>query len=317
MSRLGPPLVAVLLALGCAPRPDTPTVAEATRRGLPPERSNAIGMALVLVPAGEFTMGTDDGHPNERPAHRVRITQPYYLGKHEVTQAEFRRFVEATSYKTTAERDGGAKVWTDGKWAVDEAASWKSVFVGARRPVVAVTWHDAVAFCEWLTASERRAGSLRPGESYALPTEAQWEWAARAGTDKRYFGTADRAEVCTFGNVPDRAADDAGFGRSFVPCNDNVGIGTAEVGAFSANAWGLHDMMGNVWEWVRDGYGTYHREAQLDPDGRLEADKRVVRGGSWSGKISGLRVTHRDGYVPDLRGGAVGFRVVLETNPRP
>ncbi len=314
MSRtFGLTLAVCAVSLSCAPRPDTPTVAEVSRRGLAPERTNSIGMPFVLVPAGDFAMGSENGQPNERPVHRVRITKPFYLGKHEVTQAQFRTFIEATNYKTTAERDGGAKVWTGGQWEVDESASWKSVFVGARRPVVAVTWHDAVAFCEWLTQAEQNAGTLGPGEVYRLPTEAQWEWAARAGTTKAYFGTADRAEVCDFGNVPDRAADDAGFGRSFVPCNDAVGIGTAEVGSFNANAWGLHDMMGNVWEWVRDGYGPYHREAQLDPDGRDEDAKRVVRGGSWSGKLSGLRVTHRDGYVPDLRGGAVGFRVVLET----
>ena len=179
--------------------------------------------------------------------------------------------------------------------------------------MVAVTWNDAVAFCEWLTKSERESGALAANEIYRLPTEAQWEWAARAGTTHAYSGTADRARVCEYGNVPDRAADDAGFGRSFVPCNDSVGIGTSEVGSFSPNAWGLYDMMGNVLEWVRDGYGGYHREPQLDPTGREEADKRVVRGGSWSGKISGLRVSHREGYGPDLRGGAVGFRIVLET----
>lgn len=287
-------------------------VSEGSRRGLPAERTNGLGMPLVLIPAGEFTMGSANGQPNERPEHRVLLTESFYLGQHEVTQEQFRRFVEATKYKTTAERDGGAKVWTDGRWDVDESASWKSVFVGARRPVVAVTWHDAVAFCQWLTESERKSGQLASNEEYRLPTEAQWEWAARAGTNDTYFGTADRARVCEFGNVPDRAADEAGFGRSFVPCNDDVGIGTAPVGAFAPNAWGLHDMMGNVWEWVRDGYEPYHRAAALDPEGPDVAEQRVVRGGSWSGKISGLRVTHRDAYVPDLRGGAVGFRVALQ-----
>ena len=191
-------------------------------------------------------MGSADSQPNERPVHRVRLTKPYYIGKHEITQAEFRRFVDATDYVTTAERSGGAKVWSNGTWRVDETASWKSVFVGARRPVVAVTWNDAMAFCQWLTQLERQTGTLKANEAYRLPTEAQWEWAARAGTDLAYFGTADRAQVCKYGNVPDRSADDAGFGRSFLPCTDNVGIGTAEVGSFSPNGWDLHDMMGNV-----------------------------------------------------------------------
>lgn len=308
-------LAAVLLVTGCPKRPDAPVVADASRRGMPSERINSVGMPLVLVPSGELTMGSADGQPNEAPVHRVRLTAPFYIGKYEVTQAEFRRFIEATGYRTTAERDGGAKVWRDGQWSVDESASWKSVFVGSRRPVVAVTWHDAVAFCEWLTQHERNKGTIASTERYRLPTEAEWEWAARGGTTNTYFGTDDRARVCEFGNVPDRAADEAGLGRSFVPCNDDVGIGTAEVGRFRPNEWGIHDMMGNVWEWVRDGYGPYLREVQLDPKGRPDAEQRVVRGGSWSGKLSGLRVTHRDGYVPDLRGGAVGFRVVLETRP--
>lgn len=312
MRRILPGLALLLLPLaGCATHPGAATVDDASRKGLPPERSNALGMALVLIPAGEFTMGSDEGQHNERPPHRVRVSSSFYLARHEVTQAQFARFIEATGYETVAEREGGAKVWTGDGWEVDEGASWRTVFPGARRPVVAVTWHDAVAFCKWLTEAERAAGALAPDELYRLPTEAQWEWAARAGKRAPYVGTSDRVEVCRFGNVPDRAADEADFGRSFVPCHDGVGIGTAPVGSFLPNDWGLYDMMGNVWEWVRDGYAEYDNGEQIDPAGPAKADQRVVRGGSWSGKLSGLRVTHRDAYGPDLRGGAVGFRVAL------
>ena len=309
-------LLAVVLAAGsCATTPDSPATVVESRRGLPPERTSTLGTRLVLVPAGEFTMGSDSGPIDERPAHRVRISRPFYLAMHEVTQAEFERFVEATGHVTTAEREGGTKVWAEGQWEVDPNATWRTIFPGPRRPVVAVTWNDALAFCEWLTQQERDAGVLAPGEAYRLPTEAQWEWAARAGTSHSYSGTADRADVCQYGNVPDRAADDAGLGRSFVPCNDGVGIGTANVGAFAPNAWGLHDMTGNVQELVRDGYAPYRSDPALDPLGPGDAELRVVRGGSWSGKLSGLRVTHREGYGAELRGGSVGFRVALETGP--
>lgn len=324
---LAPGLVVLglaLLASGCGSgrsaegsrreHPDpavTPFVDEASRAELAPARQAGGGIELVLIPAGRFTMGADDGPPNERPPHEVELSRPFYMSRHPITQEQFARFVDATGYQTTAERDGGAKVWVGDGWRTDPSASWRTVFPGARRPVVAVTWNDATAFCDWLTRHEREAGRIEDGDRYRLPTEAQWEWAARAGTTDRHVGTDRESEVCRFGNVPDRAADAAGFGRAFVDCDDGVGVGTSEVGRYAPNPWGLHDMVGNVWEWVRDGHGPYSAEPLVDPEGPADAPLRTVRGGSWSGKLSGVRIAHRDGYPPDLRGGAVGFRVVL------
>ncbi len=292
-----------------------PVVDEASRAGLPPTRDTDAGLTLVLVPAGRFIMGAEDGPSNERPRHEVELTRALYMSRVPVTQEAFARFVEATGYRTTAEQGGGAKVWVGDGWRTDPAASWRTVFVGPQRPVVAVTWHDAVAFCEWLTSHEHEAGRIDRAERFALPTEAQWEWAARAGTSHRYVGTDREAEVCRYGNVPDRSADAEGLGRPFVDCDDGMGLGTREVGRYAPNDWGLYDMVGNVWEWVRDGHGPYPAGRQIDPEGPADAPQRTVRGGSWSGKRSGIRVAHRDGYPPTLRGGAVGFRVVLLLAP--
>ncbi len=309
-------LLAVALSSACGSRPDGEgfVIEAISTRDQLAELTTHLGAALVRIPAGSFPMGADDPEADdaERPVHRVQLSAPFYMARHELTQAEFAAFVEATGHVTTAEREGGAKVWTGDAWVMDPKASWRSVFPGDDRPVVAVSWSDATAFCAWLTETDRASGALPPGEVYRLPTEAEWEWAARAGEPTRYPGANTDQKTCRFGNVPDATADAAGLGRPVMPCADGVALGTAPVGRYAANAWGLHDMMGNVWEWVHDAYAPYPADAQgarVDPVARGES-RRVVRGGSWSGKLHGLRATHRDGYPPSLRGGAIGFRIV-------
>jgi sulfatase modifying factor 1 len=239
-------------------------------------RLNTLGLRLVELPA----------------------STPLWLAATETTQSAFATFVSATGHVTTAEQLGGAKVWSGDTWILDPTATWHTVFPGSSRPVVAVSWHDATAFCEWLTAHERELGELPEDFVYRLPTDAEWELAARAGTHRVYAGTDEPAQLCRYANVPDKSAAAASLGREVVPCDDGLGIGTAEVGSYEPNAWGLHDMTGNVWEWTSS-------PAPDDPS------LRSMRGGSWSGKLEGLRVDYRDVYPPELRGGAIGFRVVL------
>jgi formylglycine-generating enzyme required for sulfatase activity len=241
----------------------------------------------------------------------VRITRPFYLGRTEVTQAQFQAFVDGTGYVTTAEREGGAKVWKDKDWAMDRGANFRNVFPGADRPAVAVSWDDAVAFAAWLTGQERRAGTIGPSAVIRLPTEAEWERAARAETGDRYAGADRPEEVCRHADVPDAAAARAGLGREVMPCDDGVGTETAPVAHFEPNRLGLYDMSGNVWEWVADFMGPYPSGPVADPKGPGRGEERVMRGGSWSGKLHGLVVSHRDGYPPSLRGGAIGFRVAM------
>jgi formylglycine-generating enzyme len=118
--------------------------------------------------------------------------------------------------------------------------------------------------------------------------------------------------VCLYGNVPDEAAAREGLGREIMPCNDGMGLGTASVGSYRPHRLGLQDMTGNVWEWVQDRAGPYSEHPQVDPQGPGSGDERLMRGGSRSGKLHGLQVSHRDGYPPSLAGGAIGFRVALD-----
>lgn len=271
----------------------------------------SLGLELRLIPAGEFEMGSDDGPLNERPRHQVRLTRPFYMGTTEVTQQQFLAFVTDTGYVTTAERSGGAKVWRDGRWIMDPDANFKNVFPGSSRPVVAVSYFDAVAFCDWLTKKERNAGILSAAGEIRLPTEAEWEYAARTRQNTPWSGPERFEDLCLYANVPDASAHRAGLGRKFVPCDDGISLETAPVAHYRPNSFGLYDMSGNVWEWTQDRLGAYPSSTQVDPRGAESGEERVMRGGSWSGELHGLRISHRDGYSPELRGGAIGFRVVL------
>ena len=179
--------------------------------------TNSLGMQFKRIPAGEFDMGSTDGDSDERPVHRVRISRDFYLGIHEVTQAEYR----AVTGKSP------------------------SNFKGDDLPVEKVSWEEANEFCRLLTERERTAGGLPSGMVYRLPTEAEWEYAARAGTTTKYC----------FGD------DESGLGE-YAWYGGNSGSTTHPVGQKRPNAWGLYDMHGNVWEWCQDWYGAYIRTAR-------------------------------------------------------
>jgi formylglycine-generating enzyme len=306
-------LLAALFVVSCTS--STPPES-AHIKGYAPRIRTSIGLELRLIPPGTFQMGSSDGPENERPVHEVRITYPYYMGVTEVTQEQFAAFVGETGYVTTAEKMGGAKVWRDGTWIMMPEANFNNVFPGPRRPVVSVSFHDAADFCVWLTNKEHAAGTLSPSAEIRLPTEAEWEYAARAGTDSLWSGATRFEDLCQYANVPDQFASRAGLRRKFIPCNDGIGLETAEVAHYRPNAFGLYDMTGNVWEWTLDRMGPYPSEKTTDPKGPSTGEERVMRGGSWSGDLHGLRVSHRDGYPPELRGGAIGFRVMLY-DPKP
>jgi formylglycine-generating enzyme required for sulfatase activity len=240
--------------------------------------TNSIGMTLALVPAGEFLMGSPDSDmaapEDEKPQHLVRITRPFYLGIHQVTQGQYRK-VTGTN---------------------------PSYFEGSDDlPVESVSWGDAVAFCNKLSALEGLkpyydldSGTHLGGEGYRLPTEAEWEHAARAGSTTRFSfgaGEASLGEYAWFiGNAQDR---------------------THPVGQKQPNAFGLHDMHGNVWEWCWDGFDAsyYGRSPGADPLGPTGAATRAHRGGSWADGEWYLRSADRGGSTPESRDDDVGFRV--------
>ena len=254
------------------------------------------GITMVFIPAGEFLMGTAEQegqavYPGEGPAHTVRITQPFYLGKDEVTVAAFRGFVEAAGYATAAEKGGGGRVGTDADSEQNEGVSWKESSFGPEpdQPVVFVSWDDAKAFCDW--------GGVR------LPTEAEWECACRAGTQTAY----------SFG-------DGAGDLGRFAWYDQNSDGHPHAAGGKAGNAWGLHDMHGNVWEWCADWADQfYYAESPAEnPRGPASGDRRVLRGGSWAHMAEVCRSAFRSGAPPaETFVDSIGFRVCVDVEPAP
>ncbi|MGO9466259.1 MAG: formylglycine-generating enzyme family protein [Isosphaeraceae bacterium] len=241
---------------------------------------NSIDMKLMRIPSGSYLMGAlpeeADASKDERPQHRVRITRPFYLGVYEVTQHEYRQVM---GHNPSKFQDSD------------------------QQPVEQVSWLDAVKFCNKLSEREGRKPyyriegdvvSVTGGNGYRLPTEAEWEYACRAGSSTRY----------PFGD------DVAGLG-DYAWYEKNSGAKTHAVGQKRPNAWGLHDMLGNVWEWCADGYdGNYYSSPPpADPPGAAGASHRVPRGGSWSDSPWGCRPAFRNGDEPSYRSFDLGFRV--------
>ncbi len=269
-------------------------VAAETGLALPAEFTNSIGMKLVRIEPGSFVMG-QDGPPadyqtvlhadrcdqadwDERPSHRVTITTALHIATTEVTNAQYRQFTPGAN--------------PDGK--DDEA-------------VVFVSWHDAMKFCEWLSAKERRP--------YRLPAEAEWEYACRAGTTT-YFHTGDRLpdgfQKWKFNDkLVKRFFSKAG---KFPPdYRDWPAEAPLRVAQTPANAWGLFDMHGNVEEWCLDWYGPYEAGEQVDPVGPVDGDFRVTRGGSHSDFTRMLRSANRSGRLAETASIQIGFRVARAT----
>lgn len=247
--------------------------------------TNALGMAFVLVPAGSFNMGSPDsegGHrTNEGPVHEVVIGRAYYLAIQPVTQRMYQMVTARNPAKWSAASGGGPD-----------------------HPVEMVSWDDAVAFCQRLSAqpSERAAG-----RSYRLPTEAEWEYACRAGKQESPFGHGATLSG-DFGNF------DLGYPYGEAAAGKPVGR-TTPVDRYPPNAWGLHDMHGNVWEWCADWYAEdyYKASPPRDPAGPAAGRYRVLRGGSWRNQGAACRAAYRNALAPHMRDSATGFRVVLVT----
>ena len=291
------------------------------------ELTNSIGMKLTLIPAGEFLMGSDESDPDafddefldkaggKTQKHRVRITRPFYLGVTEVTRGQFRRFVDEAGYQTEAEKDGkGGWGWNEAtkKFEQNPKFTWQNAGFEQTddHPVVNVSWNDAQAFVGWLSRKE--------GKTYRLPTEAEWEYACRAGTTTRYCFGDDPEGLAAFGNIADATAKEKFPDWTWAIAARDGYVYTAPVGRYQPNAWGLFDMHGNVWEWCSDGYAAdYYKQSPVDdPPGAVQASDRVIRGGSWGNRPRGARSANRNGYEPEIRDNDLGFRLALEESDR-
>ena len=245
---------------------------------------------MVVVSAGRFRMGSPSGEEgrddDEDPVHDVRISEPFAVGVYEVTVGEYRRFVSATG---RGEGDG-CHVLTGWKWEKDTSSSWQRPGFSQteRHPVACVSWRDAQAYVEWL--------SRETGKEYRLLSEAEWEYVARAGTRTRYWWGD---------NIEQNRANCDGCGSRW---DDER---TAPVGSFTANGFGLHDIHGNVWEWVEDCWNHNYRGAPTDGSARESGDcsQRVLRGGSWGSIPRDLRSADRIRGGTVIRGSGGGFRV--------
>jgi len=242
---------------------------------------NSIGMKLQLIKAGTFKRGSPESDKDalevEQPQHDVEITRPFYLGVYPVTKGQFAAFVSDADYETEAEQARDKQTWRDPGFVQTDDD-----------PVVCVSWNDSVKFCEWLSRKEKK--------TYGLPTEAQWEYACRAGTTTAY----------SFGDEPQMLGDYAWYG-------DNSGGRTHPVGSKQPNPWGLYDMHGNVLQWCADYYDQkyYQNSPNKDPQNILTATAHVVRGGSWFSIPWFCRSPYRYRGAPGNRSSDCGCRVTL------
>ncbi len=252
------------------------------------------GIQMVFVKGGCYQMGDTfgDGDKDEKPVHEVCV-RDFYLGKNEVTVGGFSKFVNDTGYRTEAENGDGCYIWTGSKWDKKSDANWRNPGFSQNdnHPAVCVSWNDAQSFLSWL--------SKKSGKGYRLPTEAEWEYAARSGGKaEKWAGTNSENEL---GN--------------YAWYNANSGSKTHPVGQKQPNGLGIYDMTGNVWEWCSDWYGEkYYGESPRDnPQGPGSSSFRVLRGGSWSNSNQNSRAASRFRFNPDNRYSSDGFRVAVSS----
>jgi len=259
---------------------------------------------MVVVPPGKFEMGLADyrkaRRPNEGPARTVTIPGTFAIGKHEVTWSQYARFVRETS------RAGGlgCATFNAKKFRVNAQAGWNSPGFPQTEndPVVCVSWDDAKAYAEWL--------GVRTGHNYRLITEAEWEYVVRAGTTGERFWGENPADACRFANVADATGRGTLGLEAPFDCRDRH-AGTAPVGSFQPNPFGVHDLFGNAEEWILDCWSDTYRNAPTSgiADTSGDCDRRVVRGGSWFDGADAVRATARGEDAVGARSSTRGFRI--------
>ena len=263
---------------------------------------------MVVVPPGSFIMGSDDGETDEQPAHQVTISEPIAVGKYEITVAEFELFVQETDHEMSSKPGflglpGPEACQSPRIFQTGSQVSWKSPDYGQELnwPVVCTNWNDASAFVTWL--------ATKTGKSYRLLSEAEWEYAARATTTTAFhFGETVSAQHANYNGSHD----------SFLSTSQTYRKKALRIGSFEPNRFGLHDMHGNVTEWVEDCWNENYEYAPVDGQAWLESPDcsvRVARGGSWFNPAAYLRSAFRNGMETHRRNTHVGFRVARTINP--
>jgi formylglycine-generating enzyme len=260
--------------------------------------TNSLGMTMVKVEAGTFKMGsppTEKGHQEDEKQRDVTLTEPFQIAATEVTQKQWMTLMGKTFEELINQQRGplgrGAKL------------SSSPSAIGDTEPMSFVNWSDTQEFCKALTEKEHNSGTLPLNKKYTIPTEAQWEYACRAGT-KTVFGTGDTLtskDANFYGKLPYGASEPGEYLEKTTP-----------IASFAANPWGLFDMHGNVYEWCSDWYEE-SPTSNKDPIGPSKGDGRIIRGGAWDRKASSCRSAYRYSRDPNRRAHNIGFRVVIVT----
>jgi eukaryotic-like serine/threonine-protein kinase len=266
-----------------------------TKGTIPNLITNKLGMKFRFIPAGRFSMGSplgETGRNRDETQHEVLVTAPFYMGIHTVTRGDFEAFVSQSGYRTEAELDGnGAYYWTGKDWKQAPDRNWRNPGFpqSSRDPVVCISWNDAIVYCGWV--------SQLLSSEYRLPTEAEWEYACRAGSTTAYHFGKDVTEL-----------------SEYAWYKNNSGLKTNAVGQKKPNCWGLFDMHGNVWEWCSDWYGEYPGSAVTNPTGSSNGLNRVIRGDSWLIEAMYCRSADRFKDNPSTRVSDLGFRLALSVS---
>jgi formylglycine-generating enzyme required for sulfatase activity len=263
--------------------------------------------AMTVVPAGKFRQGSASvggASAFEQPLHAVLIRRPFALSTNAITVDEFRQFATAT------QADMAGCDTYDGAWNHVAEADWRSPGFPqtGTHPVSCVSWSDAQRYAQWLSA--------RTGHHYRLPSASEWEYAAFAGGQAEQPWSSKRTDACEHANVADRSAARRYPGWTAFPCEDGF-VYTAPVGSFKANAFGLHDMLGNVFQWTQDCWHPDYRGAPIDGSARTDGDcsEHELRGGSWFSNPGFVRANYRNHFATDYRTSTVGIRLVRDLEP--
>jgi len=269
---------------------------------------------MVALPAGQFVMGAEGGEEGrpEGPLHKVRVKRAFALAAHEVTQAQYAAFIKETAHISGT----NCRSWDPEAKTVQNRPGydWKKPAPGvvprASDPVGCVSWLDAKAYTAWL--------SDKTGKPYRLPSEAEWEYAARAGNNSAYYWGDDPDAACAHANLYDLDALQETISWAHVKCHDGF-AGVAPVGSFPANGFGLHDMTGNVWEWAEDCYvAPFAADVPMDGSAYQvpgQCARRAVRGGAWITLADRNRVAWRGRDAEDFVSWIFGFRVARDLAP--
>lgn len=266
--------------------------------------TNSLGMQFIRIGQGSFMMGSTPGEPgrsNDEVRHRVKLTQHFFMQRTEITVEQFNQFVQSAGYRTDAEKGKGCWITGDDKgWRQKPETSWKkpgSMVIDDDLPVICVTWNDARAFARWLSQKEHK--------TYRLPTEAEWEYAGRAGTSTPFStGRCLSTDEANYGEI----------GHLYEKCvtvfRKKRGR-PISVGQSKPNPWQLYDMHGNVSEWCTDWYGPFPSGNATNPNGPKSGSERIMRGGHWQSDAAGCRSAKRRRFPPNFASDALGFRLVM------